>query len=71
MSKENAYFFNDMPFLVDRQSDSIGKNKNQKLICTFFDQKNYLIHINMLTFLISNDYELKKIHNALTVIKII
>ena len=66
MSSKNAYFFNDMSFLVARQSDSIGKNKNQKLTCTFFDQKNYLIHINMLKLLISNGYELKKIHNALT-----
>lgn len=55
---------NDYPFCPERRSvDNIMKN--EKLLLTFYDKKNYITHFSMLKLALKHGLILKKVHRVL------
>lgn len=55
---------NDYPFCPERRAIS-GITKNEKLLLTFYDKKNYIIHYQMLKLALEHGLLLKKVHRVL------
>lgn len=55
---------NDYPFCPEKRSIS-GITKNEKLLLTFYDKKNYIIHYSMLKLALEHGLMLKKVHRVL------
>lgn len=65
---------NDYPFCAERRQlpDEVfdiiktKKNKNEKLLLTFYDKKNYVVHYRMLKLALRHGLVLKKVHRILS-----
>lgn len=55
---------NDYPFCPERRSIP-GITKNDKLLLTFYDKKNYIVHYSMLKLALEHGLLLKKVHRVL------
>lgn len=55
---------NDYPFCPEKRNVS-GIMKNEKLLLTFYDKKNYIIHYSMLKLALEHGLMLKKVHRVL------
>lgn len=55
---------NDFPFCPEKRSIS-GITKNDKLLLTFYDKKNYIVHYRMLKLALEHGLVLKKVHRVL------
>ena len=54
-----------IPFLPERMEI----NKCKKLVCTLYDKKKYVVHINSLKHSLNHGLKLKKIHRIIELIK--
>lgn len=55
---------NDYPFCPEKRSIS-GITKNDKLLLTFYDKKNYVIHYSMLKLALEHGLMLEEVHRVL------
>lgn len=55
---------NDFPFCPEKRGVS-GITKNDKLLLTFYDKNNYVVHYKMLKLALEHGLVLKKIHRVL------
>lgn len=55
---------NDFPFCPEKRAIP-GVMKNEKLLLTFFDKKNYIVHYRMLKLALEHGLVLEKVHRAL------
>lgn len=55
---------NDYPFCPERRLIP-GISKNEKLLLTFYDKKNYIVHYSMLKLALEHGLLLKKVHRVL------
>ena len=53
--------YSDFPFLLERMEI----NKCNKLVCTLYDKKNYVVHIRTLKQALNHGLILKKVHKAI------
>ena len=59
--KELHDLHSDLPFLPERMKI----NKCNKLVCNFYDKKNYVVYIKTLKQALMDGLKLKKVHKAL------
>lgn len=55
---------NDFPFCPEKRGIP-GITKNEKLMLTFYDKKNYIVHYRMLKLALEHGLVLKKVHRVL------
>ena len=59
--KELHISHSDLPFLPERME----VNKCKKLVCNFYDKKNYVDHMRYLKQVLNHELKIKKIHRVL------